>query len=264
MSQLQGSLSRQASIRLQGGALIERGFENEEIMAILEVSLSSVQRWRKKVEQAGLQTLTRKHGTGQACRLSQEQLAELQTIIQSGAVAAGYLTDRWTSRIVADLIFKKWSITYSRSQVRKILSDLGLSYQKPDVKSTEHSQEVVDYWREHEWERIKKVDEEGLTLVIEDESGFSFVPNRNHTWAPVGETPILRESPGRHNHTCIGFITRTPVRHLLQFRFTTFEGAARFEDFVFLLTDIHHYYRATVLILWDNLPSHHAVDAYFT
>jgi transposase len=103
-----------------------------------------------------------------------------------------------------------------------------------------------------------------LTLVIEDESGFSFVPNRNHTWAPVGETPILREVPGRHNHTCIGFITRTPVRHLLLFRFTTFEGAARFEDFVFLLTDIHYYYRAKVLILWDNLPSHHAADAYFT
>jgi hypothetical protein len=103
-----------------------------------------------------------------------------------------------------------------------------------------------------------------LTLIIEDESGFSFVPNRNHTWAPVGKTPILRETPGRHNHTCIGFITRTPIRHLLQFRFTTFVGAARFEDFVFLLSDIHYYYRSKVFILWDNLPSHHAVDAYFT
>ena len=50
----------------------------------------------------------------------------------------------------------------------------------------------------------------------------------------------------------------------MQFRFTTFGGAARFEVFAFLLTDIHYYYRAKVLILWDNLPSHHAVDAYFT
>jgi len=156
MSKLPGSLSRQARIRLQGGDLIERGFDNEEIMEILEVSLSSVQRWRKKVEQEWLHALTRKHGTGQTCRLSQEQLDEFKTIIQSGAVAAGYLTDRWTSRIVADLILKKWSIRYSGSQVRKILSDLGLSYQKPDVKSTKHSQEVVGYWREHEWERIKQ------------------------------------------------------------------------------------------------------------
>jgi hypothetical protein len=63
----------------------------------------------------------------------------------------------------------------------------------------------------------KKVDKEGLTLAIEDESGFSFVPNCNNTWTPIGETPILRETPGRHNHTGIGIITRTPVRHLLTF-----------------------------------------------
>ena len=45
MSKLPGSLSHQARIRLQGGDLIERGFDNEEIMEILEVSLSSV-RWK--------------------------------------------------------------------------------------------------------------------------------------------------------------------------------------------------------------------------
>jgi transposase len=102
-----------------------------------------------------------------------------------------------------------------------------------------------------------------LTLTIWDASGFSFVPNRNHTWAPIGETPVLRETPGRHNHTGLGFITRTPRRHLLQFRFTMFKGAARFEDFVFHLSDVHRYYRKKVLVLWDNLPAHHAADAYF-
>ena len=54
MSIQQGSLSRQAAIRLRAGDLLLRGFDNEEIMEILEVSLSSVQRWRKKVESVGL------------------------------------------------------------------------------------------------------------------------------------------------------------------------------------------------------------------
>ena len=104
----------------------------------------------------------------------------------------------------------------------------------------------------------------GWVLSIWDESGFSFVPNLNRTWAPVGETPVLRETPGRHNHTGLGFITRTPCRHLLKFRFTIFEGAARFEDFVFHLTALHYYYAGKkVLVLWDNLPGHHAVADYF-
>jgi len=42
-----------------------------------------------------------------------------------------------------------------------------------------------------------------------------------------------------------------------------FKGAARFEDFVFFLMDVHRYYRKKVLVLWDNLSAHHAVDGYF-
>ena len=96
-----------------------------------------------------------------------------------------------------------------------------------------------------------------------DESGFSFVPNRGGTWAPVGQTPILLETPGRHNHTGIGFITRTPSRHFLKFRFTIFQGAARFEDFVFYLTTLHHYCSGKVIVLWDHLSAHHATATYF-
>ena len=109
----------------------------------------------------------------------------------------------------------------------------------------------------------KKVDEEGLTLAILDESGFSFMPNCNNTWSPIGETFTIREVPGRHNHTCIGLILRTPVRHQLRFFHTLLKGAATFDDFVELLTLLHRYVRKKVLVLWDNLPTHHAVDSYF-
>jgi len=156
MSIQQGNLSRQAAVRLQAGDLILRGFDNEEIMEILEVSLSSVQRWRKKVESAGLTALARKSGSGSESELSPTQLADLKTILDQGAIAAGYPTDRWTSRIVADLIRKKWNVDYCRSNVRRILNDLGYSYQKPSVKLTQHSPQVVDHWRTYDWRRIKK------------------------------------------------------------------------------------------------------------
>jgi transposase len=156
MSTQHGRLSRQAATRLQGGELILRGFDDDEIVDILDVSLSSVERWRKKVETDGLQALARKSGSGRSSELTSEQFQELKTILLAGARASGYLTDRWTSRIVADLIRKKWSVDYSHSNVRKILHDLGLSYQKPDVKSTKYSPQAVDHWREHVWPRIKK------------------------------------------------------------------------------------------------------------
>ena len=78
-------LSRQASVRLQAGDLILRGFDNVEIMDILEVSLASVQRWHKKIETEGLHALARHAGTGREPKLSPEQFEELKTLLTQGA-----------------------------------------------------------------------------------------------------------------------------------------------------------------------------------
>ena len=157
MSKQQGCLSQRATKRFRAGDFLLRGFDNEKIMEILKASLSSVKRWRKKIESNGLAALARKPGSGSEAELSPEQFDELKTILAKGALAAGYQTDRWTSRIVADLIYKNWNVTYCRSHVRKILNDFKMSYQKPSVKLTKHSQEVVDHWRKHDWKRINLV-----------------------------------------------------------------------------------------------------------
>jgi len=100
-------------------------------------------------------------------------------------------------------------------------------------------------------------------LTIWDESGLSFSPNVGTTWAPVGETPILLETPGRHNHTMLGFIVRSPKRHDLRFRYTAFKGAARTEDVILFLTELHYRYGGKVMILWDHLSAHHSAETYF-
>jgi transposase len=151
MSTQHGSLSDQSRRRLSAGDLILRGFDNDEIIEIPGVSHSSIKRWRPKVERDGLGALTRKSGSGRSSELTPEQLQELKAIIP-----AGYHTDRWTSRIVADLIRKKWGVEYTSSNVRRILPSLGLSYQKPDVKSTKHSPAAVEHWKRHIWPCIKK------------------------------------------------------------------------------------------------------------
>jgi transposase len=156
MSIKSGCLSCQETTRLRAGDLIARGFDDVEMMDILEVSRSSLYRWRKKVNGGGLKSLERAAGSGKPSTHTTSQLEELKNILIAGSRAAGYLTDRWTSRVVADLIRKKWAVNYCRSNVRRILNDLGFSYKKPNVKSTKHSQEVIDTWRAHDWQHIKK------------------------------------------------------------------------------------------------------------
>ncbi len=156
MSTQHGSLSEQARRRLAAGDLILRGFDNDEIVHILEVSLSSVKRWRKKVNENGLHGLARKPQPGRPRELGEDERQQLKEIIRQKPTDHGYPTDRWTSRIVADLILKKWNVEYTSSHVRYILRSLRLSFQKPTVKSTKFSQQAVDEWRKHVWPAIKK------------------------------------------------------------------------------------------------------------
>jgi transposase len=158
MSTKRGSLSSQELKRLQGGGLILDGYDNDEIAEIVRVDISTVRKWRKKLENNddALTCLCRKHGSGTTSLLTDDQKQQLKQIILGGAIAAGYPTERWTSSIVADVIWKTFDVAMAPRTVRDLLPSLGLSPQMPVVKSHKHSDEEGVRWATQEWNRLKK------------------------------------------------------------------------------------------------------------
>jgi len=118
----------------------------------------TVVRWRKKLNKHNddLCGLVRKKGSGRTPSLNEEQKQQLKDIILAGAVAAGYSNERWTSKIVADLIQKKFGVKLAPRTVRDLLPTLGLSPQMPVVKSHKHDDEAVLEWATRTWKRLKK------------------------------------------------------------------------------------------------------------
>ena len=92
MSRKHGNLSAQAFKRLQGGELILKGYENETIADIVDVSISSVTNWRKtlNVYNGDLCSLVRKTGSVCPPSLNDPQKQQLKQILLDGAFAAGY------------------------------------------------------------------------------------------------------------------------------------------------------------------------------
>jgi len=74
---------------------------------------------------------------------------------------------------------------------------------------------------------------------------------------------VLRERFSRKSQTGLGFITMTPKRRRLNFRFTIFEGGINTEDVIFFLTMIHQYYGVKVVIVLDQLSSHRSAQKFF-
>ena len=97
----------------------------------------------------------------------------------------------------------------------------------------------------------KKAADEGYTIVWVDESGFYLLPLAVRTWAPRGQTPLLRVKLTHDHLSVISGIT-LDGRLFLQMR----EQAYTAETVVGFLRVLLRKMRGKVLVIWDGSPIH--------
>ena len=81
---------------------------------------------------------------------------QLIAILLAGPRKAGYSTDLWTCRRVAEVIAKKFHVKYHPDHVGKMLHDLGWTCQKPEQRAREADDGAMERWRKRDWPRIKR------------------------------------------------------------------------------------------------------------
>jgi transposase len=127
-----------------------------KIAELVGVHLSSVKRWKRAWEDGGVKALAAKPHPGPTSKLSAKQKDQLVGHLKAGPLAAGYRTDLWTCRRVAEVVRKKFRITYHADHLGRILHDLGFTPQKPQRTAREQDAAAVEQWRRKDWPRIKK------------------------------------------------------------------------------------------------------------
>jgi transposase len=98
----------------------------------------------------------------------------------------------------------------------------------------------------------KGAEQNGQTIVWVDESGFYLLPGRVRTYAPRGQTPILRVPLTRDHLSVISGIT-SEGKLFRMVQETAFHG----EEVVRFLRHLLHHLPGKVLVIWDGSPIHH-------
>jgi transposase len=97
----------------------------------------------------------------------------------------------------------------------------------------------------------KGAEEEGRIIVWVDESGFYLLPALVRTYAPRGQTPILRVRLTRDHLSVISGITSEGrLLRLVQ------ERAYRSEDVVPFLKHLLRHIPGKMVVIWDGSPIH--------
>jgi len=142
--------------RLQAIAMLESGKSYQTVAHSLSASLSSVVRWVQSYRQEGRAGLKAKPLPGRPARLSVREQAKLERILLKGPLQAGYSTDLWTLRRVAEVIEQHFQVHYHPGHVWKLLVGMGWSGQKPEGRSIQRDEPTIEHWKQYPWPRIKK------------------------------------------------------------------------------------------------------------
>lgn len=151
-----GSAAELEARRRLAVVLLQDGKSNTEVARLVGADLSSVKRWKRAVAAGGPNVLAAKPNSGRPPKLSAAQRQELSRIVRDGPLAAGFPTDLWTCRRVAEVIQRRFGVEYHPDHVGRMLHALGFTQQKPQRRALERDEQAIEAWRRRAWPRIKK------------------------------------------------------------------------------------------------------------
>jgi len=143
--------------RLAAATLLRQGqLSQADIARHLGVSRASVCRWAATLTQEGPRGLAARPNLGPPPRLDEKDWVRLGRLLDRGAVAAGFATERWTLERIADVIEREFGVHYHPRYLERPLKAHGFSVQRPATRARERDELVIAVWPKRDWVALKK------------------------------------------------------------------------------------------------------------
>jgi transposase len=255
----------QAALRDRAVRAVLAGMTQAQAARVFGVHHNAVNQWVKRYRQGGWEGLAeRRRGRrpGEQAALSEPQQQEVIALVRDATPdqlgLAGFL---WTREAVGELIARRYGLQLARTTVGAYLRGWGFSPQKPQRRALEQNPAAVRRWLTETYPAIRaRARREGGLVLWLDEMGVRSDVATGRSWAPVGQTPVIKGTGKRFR---VNMISAVSNAGMLRFRLFTgsFTGAV-FIDFlrrllrdcggrkVHLIVDGHPVHRAKLVSAW--------------
>jgi transposase len=148
--------AKREHVRMSAAQMFAGGATNSEVVRAFRVSAMSVSRWRRAYDAGGVAALVSTGPGGNGCKLSGEQLTEVEALLDAGPAVHGWDEDQcWTLARIAALIQERFGVGYTLAGVAYLLHRLDWSVQVPTRRAAERDDNVVVAWRQEQWPVVK-------------------------------------------------------------------------------------------------------------
>lgn len=242
-------------IRIRAVKLVEQGHSPEQVIKALGFHRSCIYEWLAKYREGGTQALATRPLTGRPKKLNGRQMKKIYDIVtMKNPLQLKFEFALWTRDMVRDLIRDQFSVKLSLVSVGRLLKKMGLSPQKPLHRAYQQDPELVQQWLDSEFPKIKALArKEKADIYFGDEASVRSDFHSGTTWAPKGQTPVVKTTGARFN---VNMISAISPRGKL--RFMTIDGRFNAAQFINFLKRLIHNAKKPVFLIVDGHPAHKA------
>jgi len=242
-------------IRIRAVEQVQAGESPEKVIAALGFSSRCIYNWLAMYRAGGWDALRAKKISGRPQKLSGDQLQWLyRTVTMKNPLQLQLPFALWTRAQIQTLLQRKYRVKLSLSSIGRLLGQMGLSCQKPLFRAWQQNSALVKQWLEVEFPKIRTAAKRAKAeLFFEDESGVRSDFHAGTTWAPRGQTPIVRVTGQRFSLNMISAISAKG-----ELRFMVVKGGVGAKVFLTFLKRLLQGHRRRVYLIVDGHPAHRA------
>jgi transposase len=243
-------------IRIRAVLQVENGESPEVVIKALGFDRTCIYRWIATYREGGIEALKAKKLEGRPHKLSGMQIQKLYAlIVKNTPLQFRFAYALWTAGIIRELIRTKFGVALSEVSVWRLLKKMGLSPQKPLFRAYQQDPDKVEAYLKQEYPKIKKrAKAKKARIFFADEASIRSDYHSGTTWAPKGETPVVRSTGARFSVNMISAITS---RGDLRFMLT--EERLTGEVFINFLKRLVEGFDCPIFLILDGHPVHHSV-----
>ena len=226
-----------------------------DIAHFFGVHRGSVSRWITIKKRNGKKALQSKKALGPAFKLTSEEMQEMIRLLRENAITHGFETPLWTCKRLQQTIQDHTGKKLHSTNIMRWLKRWGFTNQKPERRAMQRDDEAVKRWLKEEWPKIREHQRRWQAMLyFQDESGVSLTAVLGKTWAPKGQTPLVRVT-GNRGGLCITSAI-SPAGHMV---FRIEKGKVKAEQHVeFLGQILAQHPSRKIIVIEDQAPVHKA------
>jgi len=241
--------------RFQAIRLRSKGWKVNDIAEAFGLHRTSVSRWFTKMNRHGIKSLKSTRAKGKESKLKKQERKKITEWLKKPATDLGFETPLWTCKRVQQLIKKELQVTIHKSNVWEWLRKWGLTNQKPKHRAHQQDERAVNRWLKEEWPKIKEHCRRWQAMLyFQDESGVSLTAVMGKTWAPKGQTPVMKTT-GKRGGLCVTSAI-SPAGKMV---FRIEKGRVNADKHIEFLEQIMSCHpNRKIIIIEDKAPAHRA------